>query len=251
LFFDREMVSLRILNVVELKQEQVSRNVSARPFDALSFRLSSDVRMEGGGQTRQMQDDTISFIPAGLQYSRNGTRDELIAVHFQMTDAAETQMEILRPQDPAAMRDLFRRILACWKGREQGYQYQCTALLYEILARCRRQLAQGRAEGRIQPSLDYLAQNWNQPDLTVGELAKQSFMSEVYFRRLFKEGFGLSPQKYLVQLRVQKAAELIHTGYYTLKEVAVMCGYRDYKYFSVEFRRLMGCTPSAYKKGFA
>ena len=71
-------------------------------------------------------------------------------------------------------------------------------------------------------------------------------MSEVCFRKLFKARFGLSPAKYLMQLRIHKAAELIHTGYYTLKEVASLCGYRDYKYFSVEFKRLKGCSPSKY-----
>ena len=251
MFFEKEILSLRILDVVELKQEQVSRNVSPRPFDALSIRLHSDVRLESGGQAWHMQDDTLSFIPAGLQYSRSGTRDELIAVHFHLADAAETQMEIFHPQDAGKMRELFRRILACWQAREQGYQYQCTAYLYEILARCSRQTMYGETEERIQPSVDYMEENWNKPELTMGELARQSFMSEVYFRRLFKERFGLSPQKYLMQLRIQKAAALIHTGYYTLKEVAVMCGYRDYKYFSVEFKRLKGCTPSAYRKGFA
>lgn len=251
MFFEKEILSLRLLDVVELKQEQVSRNVSPRPFDALSFRLHSDVRLESGAQTWNMQDDTISFIPAGLQYSRSGTRDELIAVHFHLTDAAETQIEIIRPQDPEAVRELFCRMLNCWKEKTQGYQYQCTACLYEILARCSRQTAQEKADGRIQPSVDYLEENWNQPEMNMGEIARRSFMSEVYFRRLFKQRFGVSPQKYLVQLRIQKAAALIHTGYYTLKEVAVMCGYRDYKYFSVEFKRLKGCTPSAYRKGFA
>ena len=71
-------------------------------------------------------------------------------------------------------------------------------------------------------------------------------MTEVYFRKLFKEEYGISPQKYIIGLRLQNAAGLMATGYYSLKEVAAMSGYQDYRYFSVEFKRKYGVSPSAY-----
>lgn len=250
MFFEKELISLRILGVVELKQSPVSHGTSGRKFDALSFRFSSDVQLKTDAQTHCMQDNTVAFVPAGITYTRSGSHDDLIAVHFDMQDEAEYDVETLRPRNAAAMRELFCRLLACWKSRETGYQYQCTAILYEILALCRRQTGQEQTRDRIQPSVDYLEQNWNQPEVNIGDAAKQSFMSEVYFRKLFKARFGISPLKYLVQLRVQKAADLMQTGYYTLKEIAFLCGYRDYKYFSVEFKRLMGCTPSEFAAKF-
>jgi len=251
LFFEKDdMISLRILDVVELKQGQISRHVSGRQFHALSYRMCSDVWLKTSEQTLHVQENAMCFVPAGLEYERSGTRDELIAVHVEMPETPENRIEILYPRSAALMRELFGRILACWKARENGYQYQCLAILYEILAHCRRQTVQSQPQDRIQPSVDYLEQNWNHPELTIGEIAKQSFMSEVYFRKLFKARFGLSPVKYLAQLRVEKAAELIHTGYYTLRETASLCGYLDYKYFSVEFKRVKGCTPSEYAAMF-
>ena len=71
-------------------------------------------------------------------------------------------------------------------------------------------------------------------------------MSEVYFRKLFKKEYGISPQKYIIQLRIQNAVGLISTGYYSLKEIAYMSGYNDCKYFSVEFKKAMGVSPSEY-----
>ena len=71
-------------------------------------------------------------------------------------------------------------------------------------------------------------------------------MSEGYFRKLFKEEFGISPQKYIIELRIQNAVALISKGYYSLKEIAYMSGYNDYKYFSVEFKKSMGVSPSEY-----
>ena len=71
-------------------------------------------------------------------------------------------------------------------------------------------------------------------------------ISEVYFRRIFKKEFGISPQKYIVSLRIQNAKALIDAGYFSLQEVAYLSGYSDYKYFSVEFKRVMGASPSEY-----
>ena len=51
-------------------------------------------------------------------------------------------------------------------------------------------------------------------------------------------------------LRMQKAISLINTGYYSLKEVAAMCGFTDYKYFSVEFKKHTGKSPSEYEYKF-
>ena len=42
------------------------------------------------------------------------------------------------------------------------------------------------------------------------------------------------------------AKELISTGDYSLKEIAFMCGYSDYKYFSSEFKQFTGISPSEY-----
>lgn len=88
--------------------------------------------------------------------------------------------------------------------------------------------------------------NYKKSDLSIKEIADKSFMSEVYFRRLFKEEYGISLQKYIINLRIQNALGLISTGYYSLKEIAYISGYNDYKYFSVEFKKNMGVSPSEY-----
>ena len=95
--------------------------------------------------------------------------------------------------------------------------------------------------------MEYIQKNYKSDNLTMQKIAKESFMSEVYFRKLFKAEYGISPQKYIIKLRIQNAIGLISTGYYSLKEVADMSGYNDYKYFSVEFKKITGISPSKYR----
>ena len=98
---------------------------------------------------------------------------------------------------------------------------------------------------QLNSEIDYLRARVEtmQPDPA---LAEQSFMSEVYFRKLFKSSYGISPQKYIIRLRIQHAKGLISIGYYSLKEIALMSGYTDYKYFSTEFKKQVGVSPSDY-----
>ena len=67
---------------------------------------------------------------------------------------------------------------------------------------------------------------------------------------IFKKEFGISPKKYIINARIKHAVGLIENGYYSLSEIAEMSGFTDYKYFSSEFRRVMGTSPSKYHYDF-
>ena len=121
----------------------------------------------------------------------------------------------------------------------------------EILAECYAEnYIPNVKNSKIQNSIEYILANYKKTDLSIKEIADRSFMSEVYFRKLFKAEYGSSPQKYIIKLRIQNAVGLISAGYYSLSEVAYMSGYSDYKYFSTEFKKAMGVSPSEYLYNF-
>ena len=247
MFFEKEILSFHILDVLELKQNQFCMVNRGRNYNALSFRFRSDAILKTETAETRMGDGYVSYVPARLDYNREGTTDELIAIHFDTTNYHTKQIECFLPKDPEPIARLFREILSCWCKKEPGYLYKCSALLHEILGECYLQnYVAPSAHSKIQPSVDHLLQHYKESDLSIKELADKSFMSEVYFRKLFKEEYGVSPQKYIIGLRIQNAVGLIGAGYYSLKEVADLSGYNDYKYFSVEFKKIMGVSPSEY-----
>ncbi len=149
------------------------------------------------------------------------------------------------------MEAIFVRLWETFEKKEAGWFYLCTALLYEILAACYEELARPQTHASsIAASVDYLMAHYTDHGLTVAELASKSFMSEVYFRRCFKEEYGESPRAYLIDLRIRHAISLMATGYYSLQEVAALSGYSDYQYFSTEFKRRKGVSPSAYRYNY-
>ena len=198
-----------------------------------------------------MNDNYLSFVPSRLDYRRVAKIDELIIIHFEVINCNAEDIEFFEAKNPEAFKKLFISILERWNNKEVGYKYKCSALFYEILALCNSENHKPTVyNSKIQKSVDYLLTHYRNPHLSIKEIAEKSFMSEVYFRKLFREKYGVSPRKYIIRLRIQYAKELIATGYYSLKEIALISGYTDYKYFSTEFKKQTGISPSAYSYNF-
>lgn len=247
MFFESDIINFNILDVVYLKQKKAEMHNASRNFCALSFRIHADTVLKTSLGEYHVKDNSISFVPARLNYNRSTVTDELIVVHFDVINCRTKDIEVLIPENPEPLKKLFKDILVCWNEKEIGYKYKCSALLYEILSLCHLQNYSPKKDGsKIGNAVDYMLKHYRDPKLSISEIADKSFISEVYFRKLFKKEYGVSPQKHIVGLRIQYAAELISAGYYSLKEVALMSGYTDYKYFSTEFKKQTGFSPSKY-----
>lgn len=247
MFFEKELISFNIFDVIELKQKNVNSFNSGRNFNALSFRYRADTILKTSTKEYHITNNYVSFVPTRLDYNRISNVDEMIVIHFDTTNYSTQEIECFVPQSPDVLSRLFSEILQCWNKKEIGYKYRCSAILYEILAECYAQnFVPKSSNSIIQNSVNYLLNNYKRCDLSIKEIAEQSFISEVYFRKIFKKEYGTSPQKYIVKLRLQNAVGLISTGYYSLKEIAYMSGYTDYKYFSSEFKKNKGISPSQY-----
>ena len=250
-FFKKEILSFNILDVIELKQKNVNCFNSGRNYDALSFRIRANAHLDDGINKHHLTDNAVNFIPSRLEFTRVADIDELIIVHFDTSGYSTKQLQSFTPKDPAKLSALFHEILERWQAKETGYKSKCTALLYDIFTECYIENFEEEVHNsKIKNAIAYINKNFIDPNLSITEIAQSSFISNEYFRKLFKEEFGISPQKYIIKLRLQHAAELISSGYYSLKEVAYMSGYSDCKYFSVEFKRFMGISPSKYKYNY-
>lgn len=247
MFFESETVSFNILDVLRLQQNNISMFNSGRNFCALSFRFCADTVLRTKTKEYAVGDNYVCYVPARLDYSRISNADDLIVVHFDTSFYNAHSIECFLSENPEPLAALFRKILDCWDKKELGYRYRCSAIFYEILAECYAQnFTPNTKRSKIQSSVEYILENYKNSDLTLRAIADRSFMSEVYFRKLFKEEYGISPQRYIIRLRMQNAVALISTGYYSIKEVAYLSGYRDYKYFATEFKKTIGVSPSEY-----
>jgi AraC-like DNA-binding protein/quercetin dioxygenase-like cupin family protein len=79
------------------------------------------------------------------------------------------------------------------------------------------------------------------------ELAAQAGFSAQHLNRLFQRALGVTPLQCLTAMRMEKAAELLRDGKLSVAAIAERCGYNDPYYFSRQFSRHWGRSPTAYR----
>ncbi|MGN1047263.1 MAG: helix-turn-helix domain-containing protein [Eubacteriales bacterium] len=85
-------------------------------------------------------------------------------------------------------------------------------------------------------------------NIRIGELAGLLHVDRCYLRTLFCAEEGVSPKEYLMQLRLDRAKELLLDGKISVTEVGAEVGFGDVLAFSRFFRSRTGISPSEYKK---
>ena len=129
----------------------------------------------------------------------------------------------------ASMRALYDCIYQC-SSAQQKQVYMPNALLETIA-----------------PAIEELERNFTSNELTVSQLAKLCGMSEVYFRKIFINHFGISPKEYMIRKRMECAKQLLVAGELEISGIATYCGYSDPCHFSREFKKRYGVSPKNFQ----
>lgn len=88
--------------------------------------------------------------------------------------------------------------------------------------------------------------NFNNTDFNVNTLAAEVGMSTPILYKKIKALTDLTVNNFIKSVRLKRAAQLLKQGSYTVYEIAYMVGFSDSKYFSREFTKQFGRTPTAY-----
>lgn len=107
---------------------------------------------------------------------------------------------------------------------------------------------QSKTYATIQPSLDYINNNFTE-QITLEDIAKASGYSQFYFQKKFVEIMGVSPLKYLTNVRIAYAKRLLIDPQKSLVDVAYECGFPSQSYFCYLFKKNTDLTPTEYRKG--
>ncbi|WP_165452750.1 helix-turn-helix domain-containing protein [Paenibacillus thalictri] len=103
---------------------------------------------------------------------------------------------------------------------------------------------QGHHEDALDQARDYLRSHYRD-EITVERLSESAGMSRYHFMRSFKDRFGQSVIDYLTELRTNQAKLLMEEGR-SLRDIAGEVGYKDPLYFSSQFKKHVGISPSIY-----
>ncbi|MDE5936549.1 MAG: AraC family transcriptional regulator [Ruminococcus sp.] len=84
---------------------------------------------------------------------------------------------------------------------------------------------------------------WN-----VDAMASDVNMSRSYFQHVYREIFGVSCMTDVINGKIEKAKEILSETGCTVSQVATMCGYDNEEHFMRQFKKIVGATPTNYRK---
>lgn len=100
--------------------------------------------------------------------------------------------------------------------------------------------------GKVEKVIGYMTENHSR-NITLAELAEYAHMSVSYLGSIFRSVTGRSPIDYLIEIRINRAKNLLRDGY-SVTDTSRLVGFNDIYYFSRMFKRHEGISPSEYIK---
>ena len=105
----------------------------------------------------------------------------------------------------------------------------------------------GLTRPRAKRVLEYIESNLV-GELTLRELANIAGLSAYHFARAFKLAIGVTPHRYILERRVERAKPLLRSTRTTLVDIGLSIGFCGQSHFTTAFRRLTGVTPTEYQQ---
>lgn len=177
----------------------------------------------------------------GLQFTPSTTQQEdTPAVHITQAnrhisyyiDALQDEVQVCRPGQEVICQNLLNIILMLIL-RQKDIQVSITAFNH-VSTEC-------------MAIKDYIDSHFKEP-ISLDLLARQAHQNKYYVAHTFKEAFGISPIKYLMERRVEESKCLLAETDYPIGQIASITGFSSASHFCQAFRRITGATAIEYRR---
>lgn len=134
--------------------------------------------------------------------------------------------------------------------KKDNYELFSASLLLELLTLASRNINKNpdKMTSKINTSLNYINYNYMLEELSVIDLASMSGFCVNRFIAIFKEITGMSPKQYIINMKIQKAKELLSETNLSIKQIASLVGCNDQLYFSRLFKQKEGVCPREWRE---
>lgn len=254
MFLGKDDYLITLLGVFLLKRDKSTHDSFPYFYDALGARIAGTSTFTIGKTTTKVHKGDIVYLPRNMTYSQYTEGETVVAIHFLNHDPTIQQnLEVFHFEDFDLLHDTAMAMYRIWSEKKPGYKTQCTSLLYMLL----HQVCQNQQQGEIfshhtteklKKSVDYIHKHYKNEHISIKYLADLSAVSETYFRQQFKAIYRVSPNRYITNLKMEYAAQMLQSRLYTVTEVSERTGYSSVKYFERVFKQHYGCTPSEYMR---
>ncbi len=222
-----------------------------RPFHGFVISEEDDEKdyYFSDGQVLHTDGCSLFYLPKGSTYQVKAIQNRgCYAINFD-ADMGDVPFAV-RLKNPERLRKRFRVAAEQWHKRSPWARACTMGALYDAIFQVGQELSEyatRQVRDKLQPALQLLEAGVTEAELSVAALAEACGVSQVYFRKVFRSCFGISPKEYMIQKRLEYARQLLESGQFSIREVAELCGYTEPCQFSRAFAKHTGVAPSRYE----
>lgn len=225
-------------------------------FTDLTYVVGGEATYQIGDRSYIVGEGDLICIPPGT-YRRASTPPgrpiESYAANFTLTTPDGSPCALPLPivshiGIQPGLRTYFQRLTSAWAQREFGYELVVRGYLTLIIQQALRlyhdsDYTQIHRDPRIVEAISYIHKNYSSP-LRLDKIADMLHLHPVYFSQLFRKTTGIPFRQYVLSVRLNYAENILFSGEYSVTETASKCGFSDIYYFSRQFKKNKGYSPS-------
>jgi len=215
---------------------------------------------------KEKLEDYIEAILSGLKLSQEEVMADYLKLYFEQlkfdkyglndikTLILSLITKVFDTYNQMCLKEEMKEILD-FKVVEKIYGLEDFSILeqkiLEIFSQLCEKLRYSREDDKhhmVVKALQFIEENYGDSGLDLNQISEGLNMSTSYFSRIFKKEKAQTFLEYLTQYRMEKAKELLKASDMKVYEISERVGYEDAHYFSYNFRKNVGMTPSQFRK---
>lgn len=193
--------------------------------------------------------ENVIVLPKGSSFTWNCIKQGVaIFINFECDSESDNIFSFNVGKDDKILK-MFKDIDFKFTIKKDMYKVECIRDCYSLLLSLYKvsnlKYIPGKKQQKLVPAIEYIAKNYSK-NITNDILASICKMSTVYFRKMFKEVYCISPIAYIHKIRIDKAKDMLRADYGSLTDIAISLGYGNIYEFSRDFKKHTGVSPSKY-----
>ena len=238
-----------VVGVVHYSPKIKSWTARNRKEHIVGIQLSGSAIHTFANQKFTISDSCIYFLNKKDDYDVEVIEPtDAFSIHFTAYEDIDTDSFCLSVPNPQSFVSILQKAEI---SKLSGNELTLLSMLYLFCAEVERarEKSYSRKDGRIIEAKKYIDGHFREKSC-ITEAIRISGISERRFHTLYKNAYGVTAGKYILNLKVELAKNLLSVGAPSVSEIADLCGFFDIYHFSKVFKNATGVSPTKYADNF-
>lgn len=201
------------------------------------------IRKNDGEQLKKTFEKFIYTLPEEEEAALVYLRRLAVRVEFALEEASGLTEEMKR-----SFQNFYDAVGQVTAPKAVNILYQLFVHVIELREDIQETSSEKYFRDYIPVALEYIQEHLHEEDLSITGVSEHVYLNSVYFGRIFKNVMNMSFKRYVQNMRMEKAKEMIQEGRESIVNISSAVGIPNPSYFAQLFKQYTGVNPSEYKR---